>query len=64
MNITEFKKSVNGKNISVIGVGISNRPLIKYLAEAGANVTAYDKRTKDEFIKVFISKRTDTNFFV
>ena len=56
MNITEFKKSVNGKNISVIGVGISNRPLIKYLAEAGANVTAYDKRTKDEFIEVFILK--------
>ena len=53
MNILEFKKSVNGKNISVIGVGISNRPLIKYLAEAGAYVTAYDKRTKEQLGDIY-----------
>lgn len=48
MNVEEYKKSVKDKNIAVIGIGISNRPLIKYLKNAGANVTAYDKRTKDE----------------
>ena len=48
MDIFDYKKSVKGKNIAVIGIGISNRPLIKYLNEAGANVTAYDKRTKAE----------------
>ncbi|MCR4693296.1 MAG: UDP-N-acetylmuramoyl-L-alanine--D-glutamate ligase [Firmicutes bacterium] len=53
MNIEEFKKSVKGKKISVIGIGISNRPLIKYLKEAGAVVTAYDKRTKEELGEVF-----------
>lgn len=53
MNIIEFKKSVNGKNISVIGVGISNRPLIKFLREAGANVTAYDKRTKEQLGDIY-----------
>lgn len=37
-----FKKSIEGKNITVIGIGISNLPLIKYLTDAGANVTACD----------------------
>ena len=48
MDIFEYKKSVKDKNIAVIGIGISNRPLIKYLSESGAKVTAYDKRTKEE----------------
>lgn len=37
-----FRKSIKGKKITVIGIGISNLPLIKYLAEAGAEVTARD----------------------
>ncbi len=37
-----FKKSIEGKNITVIGIGISNLPLIRFLAGAGANVTACD----------------------
>lgn len=37
-----FKKSIKGKNITVIGIGISNLPLIKYLTAAGASVTACD----------------------
>ncbi|MBQ3427134.1 MAG: UDP-N-acetylmuramoyl-L-alanine--D-glutamate ligase [Clostridia bacterium] len=37
-----FKESIKGKNITVIGIGISNLPLIKYLVAAGANVTACD----------------------
>ena len=53
MDIFEFKSSVKEKNISVIGVGISNRPLIKFLAEAGANVTAYDKRTSEQLGDVY-----------
>lgn len=44
--IDEFKKNMNGRNVTVIGIGISNIPLIKYLTKLGANVTACDKRTK------------------
>ena len=44
----EFKKSIKGKNIGVIGVGISNLPLIKFLAKNGARVTAYDKRSAEQ----------------
>ena len=46
--IDEFKASVKGKNITVIGIGISNLPLIKYLVANGANVKACDKREKDD----------------
>ena len=48
MTVEEFKAGVKNKDIAVIGIGISNRPLIKYLAHLGAKVTAYDKRTADE----------------
>ena len=43
-----FKKYVNGKNISVLGIGISNLPLIKFLCENGAIVTACDKKSEAE----------------
>lgn len=46
--LEEFKKSIKGKSIDVIGVGISNVPLIKYLARNGAFVTAYDRRTGEQ----------------
>lgn len=48
MKIEEFKEYISGKNISVIGIGISNRPLIKYLVSLGAHVTAHDKKTEKE----------------
>lgn len=43
-----LKKYVCGKNITVVGIGISNMPLIRFLAENGAKVTACDKKTQDE----------------
>ncbi len=42
-----FKESMNGRNVTVIGIGISNMPLIEYLCGAGANVTACDKHDKE-----------------
>ena len=53
MNLNEFKKSVYNKDVSVIGLGISNRPLIKYLVKLGANVTGYDRRTKEQLGEIF-----------
>lgn len=44
----EFKYNVAGKNITVIGIGISNLPLIKYLVSLGANVTACDRRSAED----------------
>lgn len=46
--LDEFKYKVAGKNITVIGIGISNLPLIKYLVSLGANVTACDRRSAED----------------
>ncbi|MBE7039428.1 MAG: UDP-N-acetylmuramoyl-L-alanine--D-glutamate ligase [Ruminococcaceae bacterium] len=46
--IKSFKEYINGKEITVIGIGISNTPLIKFLLKHGAKVTACDKKSKDE----------------
>ena len=45
--VKAFQKSIQEKTVSVIGIGISNRPLIKFLLSCGARVTAHDKKTKE-----------------
>lgn len=69
MTVDMFKKEVFNKNVSVIGMGISNRPLIKYLVSLGANVTAYDMRTPeklgeiyDEFLALGVKIVTGDNY--
>ena len=42
--IEKYKQSLKGKNVSVCGIGISNIPLIDFLLDSGANVTARDMR--------------------
>ena len=39
-----YKEFLNGKTASVIGVGISNIPLIDFLLKNGAAVVAYDEK--------------------
>ncbi len=42
--LCEYRKYLKGKRAAVIGVGISNIPLIGFLLECGANVTARDAK--------------------
>ena len=44
MTLHEYVNNLKDKSIAVIGIGISNMPLIKLLAKEGCNVTACDKR--------------------
>ena len=44
MSFEEYLNSLRGKTVSVIGVGVSNRPLIEKLLERGIDVTARDKK--------------------
>lgn len=44
MNYTEYKSYIKGKNVTVVGLGRSNLPLISLLCSYGANVTACDRR--------------------
>lgn len=45
--LEEFKQNIKGRNVTVIGIGISNLPLIKYLVSLGANVTARDRNSRE-----------------
>ena len=48
-----FKTDIKNKKIDVIGIGISNTPLIKFLAENGASVCACDRRSKEALGKTY-----------
>ena len=43
-----FLNRIYGKNVAVIGIGISNSPLIDFLLKHGAKVTAYDRKSREE----------------
>ncbi|SEG15012.1 UDP-N-acetylmuramoylalanine--D-glutamate ligase [Caloramator fervidus] len=47
-SFSQFKEFIKGKKVAVVGIGISNRPLIKKLVEYGAKVTAFDKKENIE----------------
>lgn len=46
--LAAFSDKIKGKTVAVIGIGISNKPLIGFLLRYGARVTAYDKKTKEQ----------------
>ena len=46
-DFNEFKKFINGKKVAVVGIGVSNIPLINFLVKLGANVTAFDMKNEE-----------------
>ncbi len=48
----KFKEYVKNKKVAVIGIGISNRPLIDFLVKNGASVTAFDKTDEEKLGEV------------
>lgn len=48
MTLNEYVNSIKDKRIAVIGVGVSNTPLINLLLSYGCNVTVCDKRSLGE----------------
>ncbi len=47
--IQEYLDALKGKKAAVLGIGVSNTPLIHMLLRAGAKVTACDKRQREDF---------------
>ena len=48
----EFKSFIYGKNVAVVGIGVSNIPLINFLVKLGAEVTAFDMKEENELGKI------------
>lgn len=47
--VQEYLESLRGKRVAVIGIGVSNTPLIQMLLRADIDVTACDKNPREEF---------------
>ena len=47
MNFEEYLDSLQDKTVAVIGIGVSNQPLIKLLLDRGIAVTACDKKDRE-----------------
>ena len=48
MTLQEYLDSIHGKTVAVVGIGVSNTPLIRLLLREGIAVTACDKRTREQ----------------
>ena len=47
MNFEEYLDSLRDKTVAVIGIGVSNQPLIQLLLSRGIRVTACDKKNRE-----------------
>ena len=48
MTFTEYFTSIKDKKIAVLGLGVSNRPLVRLLLEFGCNVTGCDRTEREK----------------
>ena len=56
--LIEFEKYIHGKNVAIIGLGVSNLPLIDYFYNKKSNVTIFDGREKNQLPKETLDKIT------
>ncbi len=47
-HLDRFKRDISGKTVGVVGIGVSNKPIIEMLAAMGVQVWAFDKRTVEQ----------------
>ena len=50
----EFKDYIKNKNVAVVGIGVSNIPLINFLLELGAKITAFDKKNEKDLGEIVV----------
>ena len=60
--LNEFNEYIRFRKVAVIGLGVSNLPLLDYLHDKKANVTIFDDRTIDELSKDIVDKITNYGF--
>lgn len=49
--LKQFNEYLVGRKVAVIGLGVSNLPLLKYMNKKGADVTVFDNRELEELPK-------------
>ena len=54
--LREINEYIRFRKVAVIGLGVSNLPLLDYLYEKKAQVTVFDEKTMEEIPKDIIEK--------
>lgn len=57
-----FENNIKGKRVAVIGLGVSNTPLIDYLYNLMAKVTVFDERDLEKLDEKIVEKIHSYNF--
>lgn len=57
----DFCNCIKRKKTAIIGLGVSNIPLIDFLYKLGANITVFDNRSIENIDKEILEKITDRN---
>lgn len=57
--LKEFEKYIKGKRVAIIGLGVSNLPLIDYFHEKKSNVTVFDEKELVDIPKEILDKITN-----
>lgn len=60
--LEEFNKYLNKRKVAIIGLGVSNIPLLDYLHENNARVTVFDDKEIDQIPKDVMDKITKYSF--
>ena len=60
--LDDFEKSLNNKKVAIIGLGVSNLPMLDYLHSLNAKVSIFDKKNKEKFDMEVIKKIEECNF--
>ena len=62
--LNEFNDYIRYRKVAIIGLGVSNLPLLDYLYEKKATVTIFDEREYNQIPKDVISKITNYGFIL
>ena len=60
--LEEFNSYIQFRKVAIIGLGVSNIPLLDYLYEKKANVTVFDDRNIEKISKDIVDKITNYHF--
>lgn len=56
--LIEFNGYLRNRKVAIVGLGVSNLPLLDYLYNIGARITVFDKRNVEEFSRQIMEKIT------
>ena len=62
LKLDAFERNVKGKRVAIIGLGVSNIPLIDYLYNLQAKVTVFDQRDKEKLEEDIVRKIENYGF--